>query len=108
MGEIIYGNMGGALFSAATTPNTSVPDRVRGPCPQRQGDSRYPAPCVDMPSGWWQPAGEGAYAAARSRHQGGVTIALGGGSVRFIDDQIDLSLWRSLATRAGGEPVTLP
>lgn len=108
MGEIIYGNMGGALFSAATTPNTSVPDRVRGPCPQRQGDSRYPAPCVDMPSGWWQPAGEGAYAAARSRHQGGVTIALGDGSVRFIDDQIDLSLWRSLATRAGGEPVTLP
>jgi len=37
-----------------------------------------------------------------------VTIALGDGSVRFIDDQIDLSLWRSLATRAGGEPVTLP
>lgn len=108
MGEIIYGNMGGALFSAATTPNTSVPDRVRGPCPQRQGDARYPAPCVDMPSGWWQPSGDGAYAAARSRHQGGVTIALGDGAVRFIDDQVDLSLWRSLATRAGGEAVTLP
>ena len=108
MGEIIYGNMGGALFSAATTPNTSVPDRVRGPCPQRQGDIRYPAPCVDMGMGWWQPAGAGAYAAARSRHQGGVTIALGDGAVRFIDDLIDLSLWRSLATQAGGEQVLLP
>ena len=108
MGEIIYGNMGGALFSAATTPNTSVPDRVRGPCPQRQGDIRYPAPCVDMGTGWWQPGGAGAYAAARSRHQGGVTIALGDGAVRFIDDLIDLSLWRSLATQAGGEQVLLP
>ncbi|MDA0253814.1 MAG: DUF1559 domain-containing protein [Planctomycetota bacterium] len=108
MGEIIYGNMGGALFSAATTPNTSVPDRVRGPCPQRQGDARYPAPCVDLPSGWWQPAGEAAYAAARSRHRGGVTIALADGAVRFIGDQVDLSLWRGIATQAGGEPVVLP
>lgn len=108
MGEIIYGNMGGALFSAATTPNTSVPDRVRGPCPQRQGDARYPAPCVDMPAGWWIPAGEGAYAAARSRHRGGVTIAFADGAVRFITDQIDLALWRGIATLAGDEPVSLP
>jgi len=108
MGEIIYGNMGGALFSAATTPNTSVPDRVRGPCPQRQGDARYPAPCVDMPAGWWTPSGDGAYAAARSRHQGGVTIALADGAVRFIDDAIDLAVWRGLATQAGGETVMPP
>jgi prepilin-type processing-associated H-X9-DG protein len=61
-----------------------------------------------MPAGWWVPAGDGAYAAARSRHLGGVTIALADGSVRFIDDQIDLSLWRGIATQAGGETALLP
>jgi prepilin-type N-terminal cleavage/methylation domain-containing protein/prepilin-type processing-associated H-X9-DG protein len=42
---------------------------------------------------------------ARSRHSGGVNLALCDGSVRFIPDTIDLAVWRSLATRAGGEMV---
>src|SRR5262245_33051569 len=33
IGVHIYGNMGGALFSAALTPNSSAPDRPIGPCP---------------------------------------------------------------------------
>jgi prepilin-type N-terminal cleavage/methylation domain-containing protein/prepilin-type processing-associated H-X9-DG protein len=41
--------------------------------------------------------------AARSRHAGGVTILLCDGSCRFVSDNVDLSLWRSVATRQGGE-----
>lgn len=41
--------------------------------------------------------------AARSRHPGGVNIALCDGSVRFVDDAIDSSTWHALWTRAGGE-----
>jgi hypothetical protein len=41
--------------------------------------------------------------AARSEHTGGIQTVLCDGSVRFISDNIDLTLWRSLGTRAGGE-----
>jgi prepilin-type N-terminal cleavage/methylation domain-containing protein/prepilin-type processing-associated H-X9-DG protein len=42
---------------------------------------------------------------ARSRHSGGVNLALCDGSVRFVVDSIHLDVWRGLATRAGGETV---
>ncbi len=42
--------------------------------------------------------------AARSQHPKGANIALADGSVRFVPDDIDLTTWRALGTRAGGEP----
>ena len=45
------------------------------------------------------------FRAARSRHPGGVNLLLGDGSVQFITDAVDLTTWRALATRAGGEIV---
>ena len=109
MGETIYGNMGGALFTAAQTPNSSSPDQVIGPCPQTLGDGTYKPPCVSIAgSAWWTRSGEGAHAAARSQHPGGVNAALGDGSVHFYSDSVDLSLWRGMGTRAGGEVIQLP
>jgi prepilin-type N-terminal cleavage/methylation domain-containing protein/prepilin-type processing-associated H-X9-DG protein len=43
------------------------------------------------------------WAAARSRHPGGVNAAMCDASVRFVTDGIDLRIWRALATREGGE-----
>jgi prepilin-type processing-associated H-X9-DG protein len=43
--------------------------------------------------------------AARSRHPGGVNVALADGSVRFVTDGIDPATWRALATRAGGDTL---
>lgn len=40
---------------------------------------------------------------ARSNHSGGVQVARCEGGVQFISDSIDLTIWRALATRAGGE-----
>jgi prepilin-type N-terminal cleavage/methylation domain-containing protein len=42
---------------------------------------------------------------ARSRHQGGVTAIMFDGSVRFVDDAIDLSIWRGLGTARGSEQI---
>jgi Protein of unknown function (DUF1559) len=109
IGETIYGNMGGGLFSASLTPNSTSPDRIWGPCPRTQGDTSYKPPCVSLgDEQWYKPYGDGAHAAARSYHAGGVNVSLADASVRFIADEIDIPLWRSLATRAGGESVTVP
>ncbi len=43
--------------------------------------------------------------AARSLHTGGVHLLMCDGSVRFVSNNIDTTLWRSLATRAGGEVI---
>lgn len=45
------------------------------------------------------------YRAARSRHTGGVNVALGDGSVRSVADSVDPTTWRALGTRAGSEVV---
>lgn len=43
-----------------------------------------------------------------SRHPGGVMSMMGDASVRFIPDTVDLTVWRSLGTRAGGEAFQMP
>jgi hypothetical protein len=43
---------------------------------------------------------------SRSHHGGIVYVGLVDGSCRSISDSIDLSIWRSLGTRAGGEVVS--
>jgi prepilin-type N-terminal cleavage/methylation domain-containing protein/prepilin-type processing-associated H-X9-DG protein len=43
--------------------------------------------------------------AVRSNHPGGVNVLLCDGSVRFVSNGVDLTTWRALATRAGGEVI---
>ena len=49
---------------------------------------------------------EDASYAARSKHSGGVNVALGDGAVRFYRDSIDPQVWRNLSTARGGETNT--
>jgi len=46
------------------------------------------------------------WTAARSKHPGGVNVLFGDGHASFIKDGVDLSVWRALSTRAGGEVVS--
>jgi prepilin-type processing-associated H-X9-DG protein len=55
-------------------------------------------PCVDNGGAW-------NILAARSRHPGGVNAAMCDGTVRFIRQNIDISIWRALSTISGGEPL---
>jgi prepilin-type N-terminal cleavage/methylation domain-containing protein/prepilin-type processing-associated H-X9-DG protein len=46
-----------------------------------------------------------AHLAARSYHPGGINVAMTDGSVRFINDRLQLAVWKALGTRIGGEVV---
>ncbi len=43
-----------------------------------------------------------------SKHAGGANFAFGDGSVSFLRDNVDLKIYRGLATRSGGEQVMIP
>ncbi len=49
--------------------------------------------------------GEHAIVAARSEHPRSVNVAFGDGHVKSVSDDIDLTVWRALGTRNGGEAV---
>jgi prepilin-type N-terminal cleavage/methylation domain-containing protein len=66
-------------------------------------NAKNPLTGTDYPRNqWWN------HFSFTSNHTGGVQFAMTDGSVVFIQDGIDLALYRALATRAAGEPVDLP
>ncbi len=103
LGDVFLGNMGGALFSNYTTPNTTSPDNVYGPCPQPT-DPAYRSPCVSI--GGNNDYGVNGYAAARSNHPGGVNVGMCDGSVRFIKSAINARTWQALGSMNGGEVIS--
>ncbi len=107
-GATMFPGPGGAFFQTFTTPNSSTPDRLMA-CdtgiPQSHPDRLF---CERSGTG---SNGDGAdgnlWAAARSKHTGGVNAAYADGSVRFIRDSINVQTWQGLGTKAGGEVVSL-
>jgi prepilin-type N-terminal cleavage/methylation domain-containing protein/prepilin-type processing-associated H-X9-DG protein len=75
----IVGNYGNALYNHYYPPNAASWD------------------CMNT-------AQQKALTAASSRHPGGVQVLACDGSVRLTSDGVQLTVWRALATRAGGEP----
>jgi prepilin-type N-terminal cleavage/methylation domain-containing protein/prepilin-type processing-associated H-X9-DG protein len=73
------GNYNCGLYNHILPPNSSVMDCVKHSNP--------------------------AIKTARSRHPGGVNVLLGDGSVRFLQNGVNLAMWQALGTRAGGEVV---
>jgi prepilin-type processing-associated H-X9-DG protein len=43
----------------------------------------------------------------RSNHSTGANFLLGDGSVRFVRETVDLTAYRAMATREGGETLTI-
>lgn len=86
----------GAAFETFIVPNASDPDILQG------SDGclpDLPNPPCDGPStaaGLFQ-------GAARSRHPGGVNAGMCDGSVQFVNDDVDLIVWRAAGTTEGDE-----
>ena len=48
---------------------------------------------------------EGHFDDFKSRHTSGVNFLFADGSVAFVDETIDINVYRSMSTRSGGETV---
>jgi prepilin-type N-terminal cleavage/methylation domain-containing protein len=83
-------------FTTVFTPNSIVPY-------QHTDGKTYDIDVNSQKEG--NSGSQATYAAitARSYHSGGVTTARMDGSVEFMSNDVDISVWRSISTRAGGE-----
>jgi prepilin-type N-terminal cleavage/methylation domain-containing protein/prepilin-type processing-associated H-X9-DG protein len=80
------------LFSTFGQPNTSTPDRL--------------SHCQSIPTAPCTTGSDNMVTFARSLHPGGVNAVLADGSVRFVSNAIDPTVWLALGTRSGNEPAT--
>jgi prepilin-type N-terminal cleavage/methylation domain-containing protein/prepilin-type processing-associated H-X9-DG protein len=87
-----------AAFSTYAPPNTSVPDQIytAGYCNNQPARN---LPCTG--SG-------GAVFYSRSRHEGGVNVGLGDGSVQFITGSIDPNTWLLMGPPSDGQTFPSP
>jgi prepilin-type N-terminal cleavage/methylation domain-containing protein/prepilin-type processing-associated H-X9-DG protein len=90
----------GAAFEALIPPNSNLPGDVL----YQSGLCQYPylnnPPCT-FPTTGALPLVFG----ARSRHPGGVNSVFGDGSVKFIKNSTNFSVWQAISTTKGGEIV---
>jgi prepilin-type N-terminal cleavage/methylation domain-containing protein/prepilin-type processing-associated H-X9-DG protein len=85
----------GAQFTTVYPPNSSSPDITTQNCVNVPLQN---LPCTDNGGAW-------NILSARSRHTNGVNVVMCDGSVRFVNQTIDISVWRALSTSAGSETV---
>ena len=88
---------GGSQLYTKQTPNSSSVDLI------------YPGYCFALPT-MNLPCinGNGLTdtATARSQHPGGVNVLMGDGSVRKVQDSVDLVVWRGMGSISGGEAIS--
>jgi prepilin-type N-terminal cleavage/methylation domain-containing protein/prepilin-type processing-associated H-X9-DG protein len=86
-----------------TNPANQFPIFMGAPWAHGQHCYQHVSPPNSRSCGWLPSLR--ATMAATSRHPGGVNVVFGDGSTRFINDRIDLAVWRALGSRNGGETV---
>jgi prepilin-type N-terminal cleavage/methylation domain-containing protein len=87
-----------ATFETFLTPNSSFPDVMFSPyyCINQTPNPPCIGATTALPDNY----------AARSRHAGGVNVAMGDDSVRFVRNSINVETWRAMSTTRGGEVVS--
>jgi prepilin-type processing-associated H-X9-DG protein len=103
---MIYFGQGGAFFTTYYEPNSTLPDQFSFGvyCHTPTVPLTPSAPCIASVS-----ASNFTFRmSARSLHTGGVNAAFGDGSVHFISNTINRTLWRNLGDAADGNPVSIP
>jgi len=86
-------------FTAAFTPNTSVPCSVSGAVVDTDWVNANESTTATDPPVY-------AVVTSRSYHSGVVNVGFMDASVHSISESIDLATWQALATRAGAEATS--
>jgi prepilin-type N-terminal cleavage/methylation domain-containing protein/prepilin-type processing-associated H-X9-DG protein len=95
----------GSGFTVYRTPNSPLPDYIAngkgapGCVPTSQNAMNADCQAFPTPNPNWN------VFTARSRHTGGVNVALCDGSVRFVGNTIDWNVWQAVGTSQGGEVI---
>jgi prepilin-type processing-associated H-X9-DG protein len=87
--------MGSSVYTAHLTPNSTENDKIP------MCDATIPG--TDILHCTQDRADGNVWAAARSRHPGGVCVLYADGSVHFDVDSIDPLAWTALSTRSAGD-----
>jgi prepilin-type processing-associated H-X9-DG protein len=95
---------GAAGFTSYLAPNSTEPDVVTGGIVT--GNICQPTTSPLLPCTAASTPARPRLMGARSLHAGGVNAALCDGSVRFVQNNIDIHTWRALSTSRGGEVVS--
>ncbi len=95
---------GAAGFTTYMAPNSTEPDVVTGGIVT--GNICQPTTSPLLPCTATSTPARPRLMGARSLHPGGVNAAMCDGSVRFVQNNIDLNIWRALSTSRGGEVVS--
>ncbi|MEW4560987.1 DUF1559 domain-containing protein [Bremerella sp. JC770] len=101
----ILNNDGSPGFMSLLTPNSSSPDLCRQ-CKASSMDPNH-ADYRRMPCSVVSQNHE-SYIAARSNHPGGVMVSMCDGSVRFVSETVNQSVWEGILSTFGGEVVATP
>ena len=99
-----YDHVGASQIHTALTPNSAQPDWLYPIwCPKEVNLGNANLPC--RPG-----SGHGFdnMAAARSSHPGGVQVAMGDGSVRFVNEGVSLFVWQAMSSIADEEVFEMP
>jgi prepilin-type N-terminal cleavage/methylation domain-containing protein/prepilin-type processing-associated H-X9-DG protein len=98
--EWVDGRVHQSGFTATFTPNTSVE------C--IQGGQSYDVDWTSQREGTTDTGITYSAVTSRSYHPGVVNVAMVDGSIHTMASEIDLSVWRAMATRAGNDVAELP
>ncbi|MCA9258677.1 MAG: DUF1559 domain-containing protein [Planctomycetales bacterium] len=94
-------SVGASAFTGYLPPNAKDEDVI----PACGSGIRDSADFKAMPCREEKDGGGNLYAAARSRHPGGVNAARADASVKFVDNEIDAAVWQAACTRSGEEAL---
>jgi prepilin-type N-terminal cleavage/methylation domain-containing protein/prepilin-type processing-associated H-X9-DG protein len=86
-----------SAFSTFAPPNTSTPDQIYS--------TSY---CNNLPERNLPCTTPGAVFYSRSHHSGGVNVCLGDGSVRFIRDSLNPTVWLYMGGAYDGQAIQIP
>ncbi|MDR1959691.1 MAG: DUF1559 domain-containing protein [Planctomycetaceae bacterium] len=100
----------GASFMTVTGPNSRTPDMCicKGKNSDATGSNSEIAiaslqtkmPCTNLVGA---ATGDERWQAARSKHTGGVNVAMGDGAVNFVSETLAIDNWRAAGSASGGE-----